>query len=326
MISNFVRLTLVVSVVSAGLLPHGPKQSSELFVLTGGNSYDGMESSIQLYPGESDCSVPPLNQPRRDHVVFSQGDLLVACGGTSRAAAQGARTSSECVSLDLGTGASAWVPHSTITSDKREYASFAVINDMNCIVGGRIEAKTTLECLDPATNFWVELPETIPGDGVYSSCSVNLPDGSVLFIGGHYDDSQIIQRTADGHWDASSWGQLLIGTSGHNCALDGTKVVVTGGKNLFGYTLKNTQIIDLETKEIVQGPALNFDRTQFSMAFVDGAVVVVGGFNDESKKLDSAERFNAATNEWEVLDYKTTKPIADAGSVVVSSDLLGCAL
>jgi len=301
------------------------RQSSEVLVLTGGNSEDGMESSVQLFPSGSGCSVPALNAPRRDHITFSQGDSLISCGGTSRSSQS--KTSTECVSVDLAAGAGAWVQHSSLTSVYREYASFAIINDMNCIVGGRIDAKTSVECLDSATNFWVELPEEIPGDGVYNSCSVNLPDGSVLFIGGSYDNTQILQRSPTGEWDASSWGQLASGVKGHSCSLlaEGTKVLVAGGENIWGYTLANTHIIDIATKEQTTVGNMNVDRIQFTMAYLDGAVVAVAGSNNDGK-LDSAERYNEATEEWELLDFKTTPAVGNSGSVIISTDILGCNL
>ena len=272
-----------------------------MLVLTGGKSEDGQMASVEVYPGDSGCSVPALNQPRQDHITFLQGDTLISCGGTSYAQS---KTSTECVSLNLASGADTWVQHSSLTSIYREYSSFAIINDMNCIVGGRIDAKTTIECLDPETNFWVELPEQIPGDGVYSSCSVNLPDGSVLFNGGVYDNSQIIQRSATGEWDTSSWGQLPLGSKGHSCSLvaDGTKVLVAGGENFLGYSLANTYLIDIASKGKKVVARMNEERVQFTLAYLDGVVVAVGGFNNYDK-LDSAERYNEETGEWELLEF-----------------------
>jgi len=290
-------------------------------MLTGGSRGGGaVESAVQIFPPTPSCSVPALNEPRRDHVTFVQGDQILTCGGGNMPPDR----KNTCVSLDLDAGA--WVDHSKFSSDKREYASFAVVDGMSCIVGGRIEAKTTIECLDASTNFWIELPETIPGKGVYGTCAVNLPDGSALFLGGDYDYNQILHRSAGGVWDTESWGRLPnTGMVGAACSLmaEGTKVIVAGGEERFGFALKLSYIIDLETKTIERGPDMIVERQEFNMGFVDGSLVALGGFNNDYK-LDSAERLNEETGEWELLDWTVSPKGGNQGAAVVPLALIGC--
>jgi len=312
----FISLVLLVSGRSS--TSRHNRQSTEVLLLTGGNSDSGMEAGVQVFPGSTGCSVPALDAPRRDHVTFLQGNTLISCGGTST----GLKTATDCVSLDMESGT--WQHHSQLTSVYREYATFAVIDGLNCIVGGRIDAKKTIECLDPATNFWIELPETIPGSGVYSSCGVNLPDGGALFMGGVYDGFQILERSATGSW-GTSWGKLPEKLTRHSCSLfaGGSKVMVAGGKNVFDYALGSTLIIDVASGEQVRGSMMTTPRELFALTTLDGLLVAVTGFNNDGK-LDSAEAYNEETGQWELLDFKASPAVGNSGSVVVMTDFLKC--
>merc|ERR1719188_2298572 len=169
--------------------------------------------------------------------------------------------SDACIMFDKEN--SRWIQHSTLTTDKRYYSSLIVSQDAQeiCILGG-LDQATSIECWNG--QGWEKKVETIPKN-IYMSCAQGLPSGGSLIVGGVFTDTSVMYRSPAGVWDTESFEQMTVGRSGHSCKLlsDGHNVMVAGGGWLVD-VLSTTVIIDVNTKLIRSGPAMNSPRYNFA--------------------------------------------------------------
>merc|ERR1711935_972769 len=232
------------------------------FVITGGHTANGTTDTVDVFlpPGGPGCNtVPPLDTPRRGHVAINIGGSLVLCGGHT-----GSGWTDSCVKFN-----SEWIPHSTLTTTERHWATTASVSGKTCVMGGQSSARNSIECYDGTQ--WQIMQENIPGDGSYFSCAANFQDGTLL-VGG-VGSNQVIQRSQSGVWDTSSWQQLPRTREGHSCVTFNNRLLVAGGYD--GSFTSSVLIIDLITKRITTTNPMTSARYLFSMIHFNKKIIAL---------------------------------------------------
>ncbi len=89
--------------------------------------------------------------------------------------------------------------------------------------------------------------------------------------------------------------------------LNDEKILVIGGyvnsTGILGGTPTNTtEIIDLRTAAVTEGPSMTFDRTEFpSLVLPDGDILVFGGHSQSTEGRRAVERYDVTTGTWSVV-------------------------
>jgi len=136
-------------------------------IISGG---EGTETSIETFPAEANCTIPPFPQPgRKGHSlsVIKDGTELVACGGRD--------TLTDCISWR--SGQDEWTHYATLSQERYQHAA-VVLNKQVILVGGSGSNKFTGEIVRDGT-----APFNLQngGDG---TCAVAYNQSEFVTIGG----------------------------------------------------------------------------------------------------------------------------------------------
>ena len=121
----------------------------------------------------------------------------------------------------------------------------------------------------------------------------------------------------------------------HACALYGDKVVVAGGRSAVTTSFQNkaTQIIDLTTRSIIQGPDMNTARGSFGLSSIgtedNMRLLAFGGWygrevweEGHDRHNKDVEELNLVNNTWTLLAEDLQERRASFGFIPITEDVL----
>lgn len=257
----------------------------------------------------------PCSAPRRRLAVALAALLTGACGGDPSPAS--------------------WSSTGTMGASRSLFSMTLLPSGQVLVAGGRHDAVTfpassapqwstealaTAELYDPATGIWT--PTGSMSRGRYGHGAVLLPGGKVLVYGGAdtvphgtpgclvygdppvpcylFLDSAELYDPASGTWTPTR-GAMATPHGYPGLLLTSGKVLVLGGIQVVGPTLRSAELYDPETDLFEPTGLMATGRAHPACALLDsGEVLAVGGLAswDESASLASAERYDPATGTW----------------------------
>lgn len=228
----------------------------------------GLSKSLAPYPYLIDA---PIVTWKDDHVLV--------CGGRNQG--EDDPVLNEC--WDYWPCSNEWKISTTPPmSTTRVGASFVQVsiedNRFLWVLGGsesdESQSLATTELLDFNTNKWLKGPNL--ANGRFSSCALNLGEGSALVVGGFptYTDTEMI-HLEDGSYFSQN-NSLNEFRWGHACANlpDGRQIVV-GGLNENFLSKTSTEIFD--GTQWTLGPKLPSSRSGMTVLNLDGRPTLFGG-------------------------------------------------
>jgi len=99
---------------------------------------------------------------------------------------------------------------------------------------------------------------------------------------------------------------------------------VAGGRDSSYDALSTTVIIDVNTKLIRSGPAMNSPRYNFALGYSGGILHAAGGHDDENDYLDSIETYDEEEEKWILSSETLPKAVSEMGFAEVQATVLGC--
>ena len=269
--------------------------------------------------GETTCQLPPLLYGSIGHTTFILpfDDLILTCGGEI-GFFQG--TSRSCFAYDKIKGN--WTLHSSFTT-KRIHAISITMEKSVYVLGGVISNKTS-EILETGSKIWIEGPE-IP-DGTANACGVRFNEIEFMLIGGSADAAKriLIYNTENKQWRQFS-KELEIGRSKHACIISDNNLMVIGGIDMDGNTLKDTEIVSLDSNSNVIHADLNMPRKNFGVAELstekDSRILVFGGQNGYGL-LSSVEEWSTLEKKWKILDSNLSGARSNFGFATIPKSLI----
>ena len=283
-------------------------------------------SSVEmtLALGNDSCEIPDLPEQRHDHVTLVTWDGIVAsCGGYTQ------RKEDSCLTLNIVAHAWEYIPSKIGNLPRSFYDSATVTLPVGVYIIGGENQKTSL-FLPTGSSEWQNGPMVPKGDSIQWPCAVGSND-RFMFIGGsnertksYYNHVYQFDTTLYGptsHLGWFQWPHLNEGRSGHGCAMISGKIIVAGGWD-GTKRLSSTEIIDLSTQTVSSVGNLQEARSKIGMVTIGNGrnmmVLAFGGVNIGGTKLNTIEKWNDKTENWE--DYHKTLKVESYsfGSVAVN--------
>ena len=257
--------------------------------------------SAELYGNETSI-IPDLPEERYGHVTFYWRGNFVVCGG---------KTSDNSITkscLLLAPSSHSWENQKVDkTRGQRVHAQVLKLSQGIFLLGssseeGDTDSLLTSEFLSDASSSWQEGPY-LPTAAV-GGCAVTLSDHQFLvisFFGIREFDTNVDGPSSSNGWlPTTTWPALKEKRTHPACASIGHAVVVAGGSKNKAPSSK-TEIIDVLTRTIREGPEMQVPRARFSLITVgEGAarrVLALGG-STSAGNTDSVEEFKPAGGEW----------------------------
>jgi len=259
-------------------------------VITGGK---GAETSIETFPVETDCSIPPFPEPGREGhslSVIDHGRQLVACGGYNN------RIKRSCISWRHGQE-EGWKDYHTLSKGRSFHAAVVMQDESIVIVGGPDGPNTewTGEIVPSGTVFNLQ-------NGGRGTCAVKFQQELVM-IGGCCDEHGKVDRYDSQGNHTGSLPDLGTARWWHACATfissNGEEgLLVAGGLDAGGKNavhLASTEIYLPSTGRWTSGGNLPRALIILRAAHLNQRVVVTGGTVDRSKGRNEVLEYDGST-------------------------------
>ena len=301
--------------------------TDQTVVITGGldsiNLNNVPTKTVEIF-GAPSCQLPPLLYGSIGHITFllPMDNLILTCGGEI-GFFQG--FSRSCFAYDKIKGN--WTLHSSFAT-KRIHAISVTMENSVYVLGGTSSNKTS-EMLESGSKTWIEGPE-IP-DGIVHSCGVRFNQNEFMLIGGFNEQSLASRRILIYNTETNIWRnfskELEIGRSKHACIISDNNLLVIGGSDIDGNTLKDTEIISLNSEVNVKHADLNVARknfgvTELSMSTEEGLKILVFGGQTGNGLISSVEEWSALEKKWKLSDLTLSDPRADFGYAPIPLSVL----
>jgi len=292
-------------------------------LITGGFAAGSRLSSVGVFPSTSGCSPPPLPAGRSAHTTFLTSEpnpVIATCGGRV-----GGDDTASCLVLDESNQRWDESRMGDLTIPRNQ-AAVATLNFVGVfIIGGTGDNnERTSEFLAAGQMQWQAGP-ALPVDMKYGPCSVTITPTTFLAIYGtniHEFDAAIAGPTSiDGWREAGRWPSLKTSREyWPGCAKLGRKVIIAGGRN-GGGTLRSTEVLDLDSREITAGGDMTTARRYFHLATIRSGgqekVFAVGGRDASDAELNSVEEWVEESSTWKAADNIAQKSGYKSGTVTV---------
>ena len=239
-------------------------------------------------------------------LVMHSGSMLL-CGGTDN--------EQKCFQLCHGL----WKEHSDLNERRIRHAATAITTKIATFIFGGYSGygpTTTYEYLPKDSNIWLMGKTDIPGDGFVLGCAIAVKSEQEIWLMGDINDGKrIISFNVNDHTFRVLPYELNVGTVGSRCAFipNTNKVMITGGMDEW-YT-SSTEILDTSNESITVTSQMNSRRAHHGIGVItvngEDRLAVFGGKSDDDTELDSIERYNTQTEEWETTNIKLQTPNCD---------------
>ena len=244
--------------------------------------------------------------------MFLHNETIMLCGGGNNL--------KTCLKLQEGS----WTEYNSL---KEERGDAAVVSTTTAtFIFGGWGSQDTFEYLEKNTSNWILGKAKIPG-GFESGCSAISHD-EIWLIGGAGTNQRILSFNVDDQNFTVLPTKLKQGRAAHQCAfIPGTRnMIVTGGYFFSdGAYFDTTEIIDVKTRNVTEGPSMNSKRGGHGIGIlnIEGMerVVVFGGVYHDSEwiYLKSVEMYNVETQKWELTNIKLSEAKDDFGFMTIKS-------
>ena len=272
-----------------------------MLVVGGLDEQEEVSLSAELY-GNKARIIPNLPEERYGHAAFHWRGNLVVCGGKTKEHTP----TNNCILL--APSDQLWEKTKVgDTRGQRMHAQVLKLSHGTFLLGSSSEDENTEHLLTseflPDTNStWQEGP-SLPTAAI-GGCAVTLSDHQFLvisFFGIREFDTDIDGPSSSNGWlPATTWPAMKEKRANPACASIGYVVVVAGGTKNKLPTSK-TEIIDVLTRTVREGPEMQVPRAMFSLITVgEGAarrVLALGG-SSSAGNIDSVEEFTLAGSKW----------------------------
>jgi len=210
----------------------------------------------------------------------------------------------------------------------RRNAAVATLNFVGVfIIGGYGDnKKRTSDFLAAGQMQWQEGP-ALPVN-MTSPSVVTITPTTFLSIYGYnireFDTAIAGPTSIDGWREAGRWPSLKKSRSEWpGCAKLGQKVIIAGGS--YGGSLRSTEVLDLDSREITAGGDMATPRSYFHLATIRSGgqekVFAVAGLDASGNKLNSVEEWVEESSTWKAADNIAQKR-DEFGAVTVPRKLV----
>jgi N-acetylneuraminic acid mutarotase len=196
--------------------------------------------------------------------------------------------------------------------------SIYILNGHRAADSGGLASVSEVDVYDAPTERYSRAPDTpVPLD----HSAVVAYKGDVYVVGGDSNG-----QSSAGLWRYSpgekAWQELPsmpTPRGGHTAEVVGDRLYVFGGTTESAFInqdllpLTSLEIFDFRTGEWSSGPEMPTGRHHFDSAALDGQLYAIGGRTAGDFSLDSVERYDPASGEWEEL---APLPLATGGQTV----------
>ena len=287
--------------------------------IAGGGWYE-LSATVEFIPMNNSNSqlIPKLPKTICYPSMFQHNEAILLCGGDNNL--------KTCLKLQ----GDKWTEYNFL-KEERTNAAVVSTNTATFLFGGD-KGGDTYEYLEKNASEWKRGETKIPGlFGFYYGCSIAISDDEIWLIGGHQylgvSTRRILSFNVNNQKFTKLPTKLKHGRYGHKCAFipETRNIIVTGGSSLFS-DYDSTEIIDVETRKVTEGPPMNSKRIGHGIGVlnIDGQerVVVFGGFVYENPLtifLNSVEAYNAQTQKWELTKIELSEAKAGFGFMTITS-------
>ena len=290
-------------------------------MLTGGYNGGKALNSSMVFP--TNCDVPNMTTGLTEHVTFLTQDVpshVASCGGFRDNV-----ETKKCAVLKNG----AW--SNDLLDDLPDYRSLSASVRLNAgvfILGGA-QTTTTSLFLPAGTRTWVSGPKLREEMNV-GLCAAPISSHSFLIVNNkdvrEFDIWEAGVTSPAGWKPQGRWPRLQVWRRSSGCAVLKTKFFVAGGYDMEGYTLKSTEIIDIEQRTIHFASELQNPRFDFHLLVISANLYALGGRHfDMSNGFDyvaDVEEFIQETETWEPTNKNLSAGRYEFGGVVIDRDLV----
>ena len=185
--------------------------------------------TAELIPNK--CNIPSLPKgiDWQPSLILTNDNNILLCGGLNN--------QQECLHLNDKN----WVHHSDLI-DWRRYATAITMAKGTFIFGGW-DSPNTWEWLPSGSSTWV-LGGSIPDPRFRDGCGVPVSTSEILLIGGAETKQHILKfNVVTEEWTEMD-EKLQPGRYDHSCISFKNNIIVSGGEDSSGETIKSTQIFD----------------------------------------------------------------------------------
>ena len=290
-------------------IPTTPAPVASMILIAGGYlSYQSYLSSAEvLTGGTNQIQLPNLPTETYGQSLINHYGTVLHCGGLDTAF----NIQKSCVKLSN----SSWVAHSTLNGFRYDSGA-ATTNSGSFIFGSSSSSsRSSFEYLTPGNTNWQTGTQNIP-NGYRSGCVIQISEDLLYLIGGRSsakaDETRILAFNTTSHVFTTLSTTLITGRNYHSCEFipNSNKVMISGGYNLLYTEYVDTEVLDVTTGTISNGPALNIKRRYHGSGIItigsEDRLVVFGGYSGSSAE-NSIEQFNPETNSWQMMSETLTE-------------------
>ena len=295
-------------------------ENLSIILIAGGDDQNSKLASAESIISDTNNNLLP-NLPKPIHYspsMFLHNDTIMLCGGKNNQ-----NNPKTCLKLQEGS----WTENNSLKKT-RVYAAIVSTTTATFIFGGS-RSRGTFEYLEQNTSNWILGTAKIPG-GFSSGCSIAISQDEIWLIGGggYKTDQRILSFNVNNQNFTVLPTKLKQGRATHQCAfIPGTRnMIVTGGYFFSdGAYFDTTEIIDVKTRNVTEGPSMNSKRGGHGIGIlnIEGMerVVVFGGVYHDSEwiYLKSVEMYNAETQKWELTNIELSEAKGSFGFMTIKS-------
>ena len=287
-------------------MPTTPAPVASMILIAGGHGPNGRSTLAEVLTGGlNQTQLPNLPTGTTGQSMINHYGTIVHCGGDN--------TLQSCLELSNGS----WVSHSMLNAER--YFSGAASTNSGSFIFGDDNSDSTKRSFEYMTRWntdWQTGNTNIP-NGYDRGCVIQISGDLLYLIGGRSSansyENRILAFNTTSHIFTTLSTTLITGRNYHSCEFipNSNKVMISGGYNLLYTEYVDTEVLDVTTGTISNGPALNIKRRYHGSGIItigsEDRLVVFGGYSGSSAE-NSIEQFNPETNSWQMMSETLTEP------------------